>query len=502
MSKRLLTVLGGSDYLVTYDFTVDVGDTFNRTNASVLGDTDGGLIDGVSGGSGITWIDQVGTWRIVSNRASASAVVSLTAIATVETNKVDGVICASIVNAGSFGITARYVDANNYIKCYIASNTVNIVEIVESSTKVLMNKAATYVEGAELVIRMDGLRLSLEYNGVYYGFVTVNAAFATSTLHGLWTNGAASTWSADSWHFISLPAYQSTQRPSIVKVIEGEYLVTHAVRGDATRCVEYELYQEKAVLAGYAFTSNVRHIMGQNLVTIATGAKTVLSNGVGWESAGLIGAEADAQGDYGYFGSVHQSEQLVSIGFTLRKHVTILRWKRYYLSNIQITQNINTVYPKDKATIIGTTILTHSFGTDLLTVSKSYTYETGYKIYGQYGAMYPILNPSMDTYKVGDNDAALMVLDGNAKNLNTETAILKAWLSTGDFTVNLFLPTGYPSSENNWTKSGGYKAWFKDNADGNVKFYVNFVSTNFTDVVAAVNSSHIFQYFVDNGIPA
>lgn len=495
--------MGGSDYLETYDFTVDVGDTFNRTSTTELGSTDGGLIDGISGGSGVAWTEQVGTWRIISNRASAETVVSSTAIATVETNKVNGIICASIVMGGSFGITARFVDSSNYVRCYVTATALVVSEIVGgAAANVLINKDITYVEGAELVVRLDGLRISVEYNGVYYGFANINAAFATSTLHGLWTNGAASTWSADSWHFISLPAYQLTQRPSIVQTLVGEYLVTHAVRGDATRCVEYELYQEKAILAGYAFTSNVRHIMGQNLVTIATGAKTVLSNGSGWESAGLIGADADAQGDYGYFGSTHQSEQLVSITMKLRKHVTISRWKRYYLSNIQITQNINTVYPKDKATIIGTTILTHSFGTDLLTVSRSHTYETGYKIYGQYGAMYPILNPTMDTYKVGANAAALMVLDDGAKNLNTETATYKAWLSTGDFTVNLFLPTGYPSSENNWTKSGGYKGWFKDNADGNVKFYVNFVSTGFDGVVAAVNSSHIFQYFVDNGIPA
>jgi hypothetical protein len=355
-----------------------------------------------------------------------------------------------------------------------------------------------YVADAELVVRLDGLRISMEYNGTYIGSATINVAFAAATSHGVYVNAAASTFNFDEWHFINLPSYASVQSPSIVQVLVGEYLITTPVRNDTTRFSEYDIRHEKTTVAGYAFTSNVRHLFGIDLVTIATGAKSTVGNGQGWESAGLIGADADLVGDYGYFGSIHQSEQLQAFTLSLSGAASLPRWKRVYCRWIAIDQAINTIYPKDKTTVIGTTTMRHYFTGDTLSVMRLHTYSAGYQIYGWYAAMMNVDNPYVDWYKVGDEAAAAMVLDDGAKNLGTETSYYRAWLNGGDFTVVMHLPTGGPDNSGDWSKSGNFKGWFKDNATSPQKFYANYVDSDFADRVAAVASQHTVQYWVEN----
>lgn len=491
----LISLLGGDGIYRDVPFTLAASDSFNRAS---IGSTDGAGIDGVTGGSGLAWVNQIGTWGITSNRARAATVVSNVAIATVNTGQVNGIVCARLATVSAAGVVLRYVDSSNYVRAYVVSPNVLVVQTVAGVNTTLLSKAATYVADAEIVVTLDGLRLGLEYNGTYYGSVTLNAAFASSTLHGMYVNAAGSTLNLDEWHFITPPTFEAVNQSSALKLCAGEYMMTTPVRGDLTRCAEWDLRQEKVILAGYSFTSNVFHLHGARLVTVATGAKSLLSTNQGWESAGQIGATGDVEGGYGYFGSTHQSEQLTSVSISSRGALS--RWRRYY-SPVLVTQAINTIYPKDKATVIGTTQLVHSFNASGLTVSRSHNYSAGYQIFNWYGAMLPVSYPEMDQYQVGTEAAAAMVRDDAPKNLNTQAAIYRAWKAGGDFTFQMELPSGGPNDSGSWALAGNYKGWFKDNASGDGKFYANHADGVFSGRTNAVASSHTVRYLVVTGIP-
>lgn len=473
-------------------FSLAASDNFNRAS---LGSTNGAGIDGVTGGDGIPWVAQIGTWSITSNRARAATVVSNVAIATVNTGQVNGVVCARLATVSATGLVLRYIDSNNYVRAYIVSPNVLIVQTVAGSPTTLLSKAATYVADAEMVVTLDGLRLGIEYNGVYYGSVTINSVFASSTLHGMYVNAAGSTLNFDEWHFINPPTFLPLNQSSVLKLCSGEYMVTTPMIGDLTQCVEWEIRQEKLILGGYSFTSNVYHLHGAKLVTVASGLKSLLSTNSGWESAGQIGASGDTEGNYGYFGSTHQSEQLVSVTLPNKS-----RWIRYY-EPISFYQNINTIYPKDKVSVIGTTQIRHSFRSNGLTISRYHTYSAGYMIFNWYGAMLPVAYPEMNRYQVGSAAAAAFTRDDGAKNLNTAAAVYRAWNIGGNFTFCMELPSGGPNDGGSWALAGNYKGWFKDNASGDGKFYANHADGTFAGRTNAVASSHTARYWVQNGIP-
>lgn len=488
----------GGQFLKVVPFTLSASDSFNRANGA-LGTTDGVGIDGIAGGSGLSWVEQVGTWGITSNRARANTVVANNAIATVDTGKTDGVICAKITTSSAGGVIARYVDANNYARVRVTTTSIDVIQIIGGASTTLWSLASVvYIADADIVVRLDGNRISLEYNGEYYGSWALDVSLAASTLHGIYVNAAGSGLNISEWHFINLPEFQVIEHPSILQPLTGEYLITTPLRGESgVRCAEWDVRQEKVKISGYTWTSNTRHLFGLKLVTIANGSKVVLSDGQGWEAAGSIGADADLEATYNYFGSIHQNEQCQSCVVSVRGMASVPRWKRVYCTSLTIDQNINTIYPADKTSVIGTTKMRHSFDSAGLRVNRTHTYQPGYKIYTFYGAMMPINNPLLDTYQVGENASAVMVMDGNPKNLNTETSIFKSWAAGGNYRVVMSLPTGGPSDPADWSKAVGFKGWFKDNADGKGKHYVNFVSGNFADRVTAETSSHIVQYWVE-----
>lgn len=490
--KPATPLINRGEIEVNYPFGLAASDSFNRAS---IGSTDGAGIDGITGGAGLPWVAQVGTWGITSNRARATTVVSNVAIATVDTGQVNGIVCARLATVSATGVVLRYVDSSNYIRAYIVSPNVLIVQTLAGSNTTLLTKAAPYVADAEMVVTLDGLRLGLEYNGIYYGSATINSAFASSTLHGMYVNAAGSTLNIDEWHFITPPEFHPLNQASVLKLCAGEYMATTPVQGDLTRCAEWDLRQEKLILGGYSFTSNVFHLHGARLVTVATGAKSLLSTNQGWESAGQIGADADTEGNYGYFGSTHQSEQMVTFSGPERK-----RWIRYYAPAI-FDQTINTIYPRDKTTVIGTTQLRHQFKKTGLTVSRAHTYSAGYQIFNWYGAMLGVSYPEMDQYQVGAAAAAAMVRDDAAKNLNTQAALYRAWKAGGNYTLCMDLPSGGPNDSGSWALAGNYKGWFKDNTSGDGKFYANHADGAFAGRTPAVASSHTTRYWVQNGIP-
>ena len=496
------------DYVGSVPFTLAASDSFDRANGG-LGSTDGAGTDGVTGGSGKVWTAQWGTWAIATNTARATALDggSAFAIATIDTGETDGVIMskANAVSSLTVAHVVRFVDVDNQVQVRMnQAGAWNVRQIIGggSGSVLLSGSGVSWVQGAELITRLDGLRLSIEYNGEYLGSIEINVAFASSTIFGMLLNAASSVVNFEEWHFIKLPVYESRNGASVVKANVGEYLITTPMIGDLTRCAEWAMRQEKLTVAGYAFTSNVRRIYDLSLVTVSTGAKEVLqSGGNGWESAQTIGADADVVGDYGFFGTVHQSEQSQSFAISATTH-TISRWNRYY-SPVTILQTINTIYPADKATTIGTTTLQHLFTSTGLWLTRSHTYEAGYKLYSAYGAMMPFNTAAsvIDRYQVGTEDAAAIAADGATKNLGTLATIFRAWLDGGDFTLVMQLPTGGPENTLGYTNAPDYAGWMSDNATTPQKFYANYVDTTFGDRITAATSAHTVRYYIENGTP-
>lgn len=56
----------------TVSFTLAASDSFNRADNTVLGNTDGAGIDGVTGGSGLAWVNQVGTFEVTADVTRAT----------------------------------------------------------------------------------------------------------------------------------------------------------------------------------------------------------------------------------------------------------------------------------------------------------------------------------------------------------------------------------------------------------------------------------------------
>lgn len=161
---------------------------------SAFGTSDGlGHAEGVnggigSGGSGLSWTQDVGTWTIFSAGAKPATVVSSRAIATVNTSKADVVVSASHTSSGgSGGIIARYVDSSNYIRLtYNGANLILTKRLAGTDTD-LFTTAATYVAGAPITLVCEGTKFRAFYNNVAVGAeqTIADAALQSGTRQGL-----------------------------------------------------------------------------------------------------------------------------------------------------------------------------------------------------------------------------------------------------------------------------------------------------------------------------
>ena len=101
----------------TYTPTPTASDSFDRTNSSALGSTDGAGV-GESGGSGLAWTEESGDWKIASNRLVCDTLDGGTsrAQATVDTGVSDGVVrCTMRGAAGSSpSLLFRFNDDDNF----------------------------------------------------------------------------------------------------------------------------------------------------------------------------------------------------------------------------------------------------------------------------------------------------------------------------------------------------------------------------------------------------
>lgn len=157
--------------------------------------TTGGAGSEESGGTGLTWTAQKGTWGSAAGVASCSALTDSLGIATVPCGTANVIAEAVITrSAGNMGMALRYTDADNYIKVYYDGTNWQVDDIVGGTPNtILAATAATYGATKRTVVSLNGTKLRL-----YYGDAAVGAesttAVTTGNAHGLFTTNTGATF--------------------------------------------------------------------------------------------------------------------------------------------------------------------------------------------------------------------------------------------------------------------------------------------------------------------
>jgi hypothetical protein len=174
-----------------------VSDAFTRANGA-LGNTDGGG-SSESGGSGLAWTAQLGTWAIATNKATCSAVDGTAAvgIATAPSAKTDVQVEAVCTRtAGVTGIVVRYADASNYVIAYHDGTNIKMDKVVGGVTTNLISAAVTYAATARIIVSALGTKFRLYYGDSQRGAeqTVSDTGLQTGTAHGLYTTDTGATF--------------------------------------------------------------------------------------------------------------------------------------------------------------------------------------------------------------------------------------------------------------------------------------------------------------------
>jgi hypothetical protein len=147
-----------------------------------------------SGGSGLTWTANAGTWTISSNKAVCSELgVGGFGIATVNVSTANVIHTVAITRAGgNVGLVVRYTDSDNYIYAYHDGTNAVLVKKVTGSDTTKISGASAYSAGAELRVVVDGSYLALYYNQALIGSVS-DASIPTGTRVGLYSSHTGNT---------------------------------------------------------------------------------------------------------------------------------------------------------------------------------------------------------------------------------------------------------------------------------------------------------------------
>jgi len=295
------------------------------------------------------------------------------------------------------------------------------------------------------------------------------------------------------------------------EALTGDWLVQLPILGEASNRIvaEYRLRQIDHNLSGWSFSSRCWHILGLRVIDLNGSMSPITLQNIeasAWEYAYTIGADADEQADYDFFGAIHQAQKSTSFAISLdgRDLGDVPMGRICYGERLVVVQTMDTYYPKDKATVIGASTLTHTFDYEMgLDVRHSHTYSEGYRLYASYSAMMPTNNDDsagIDTIQVGTNALQSRDYDGSVKNIGTEGSNAVGWHSfVHSYRTVMELPAGGPDTDGAWTHSGEYKMWFNDLAPaitGLGKFYVNYVTGDFASRVTATASEHWTRYRV------
>jgi hypothetical protein len=170
--------------------TDTASDSFNRADGELAGSaTDGNGHPGHTGGSGKTWTARVGDVHVISNKARPNSLAG--GIATITYDCGAGILdvthAASLYHVSGYdGIVVRFKDNDNYVYAWHTGVQVQLIKLVATVSTTLISVASTYVDGAEIRIRVAGTRFKLYYNNVYIGQALINDAdLQTGTSCGL-----------------------------------------------------------------------------------------------------------------------------------------------------------------------------------------------------------------------------------------------------------------------------------------------------------------------------
>lgn len=175
-------------------FAPIASDAFTRANGA-LGNTGGGGSE-ESGGSGLAWTAQAGTWGVATNKAACSALTGA-GFATANASSVNVMIEAVVTrSAGNAGLVARYADANNYIIAYHDGTNMHLDKVVAGTPTSLINAATTYSATARTILSLSGTGVRLYYNEALVGAqqTVSDAGLQTGTAHGLYTTDTGATF--------------------------------------------------------------------------------------------------------------------------------------------------------------------------------------------------------------------------------------------------------------------------------------------------------------------
>lgn len=150
-----------------------------------------------SGGAGLAWTADVGTWIATAGVASASVLVSSVAIATINCGKANHVVMVNCtLVAGTMSIIVRWVDANNFVQVRVTPTNNQLVKVVAGVTTTVQDSAVTYVAGAQLVVASEGTKFRRYYNNVFVGAeqTIADAALQSPTAIGLRSTDTGNTF--------------------------------------------------------------------------------------------------------------------------------------------------------------------------------------------------------------------------------------------------------------------------------------------------------------------
>lgn len=138
------------------------GSSFGTTDG--LGHREGQQSEVGSGGDGVLWTQNLGTWSVSSGEATPDTLSGGEAIATVETNETDVVLVVEPVrSAGEVGV-AGWVDSDNYVLAYHDGSNIVVKEVVATVENTLSTTAFAYSAGAHLSLAVDSGGYRVFYN--------------------------------------------------------------------------------------------------------------------------------------------------------------------------------------------------------------------------------------------------------------------------------------------------------------------------------------------------
>lgn len=159
--------------------------------------TDGGGLTGVeAGGSGKTWVADLGNWGIVGGKAVCGVLSGGQGIATIDYGKTDVWLEAKATRAaGNVGLILNYVDASNHVRAYHDGTNAKLDLLTTAGGAVnKLTAEVAYAAGGRIIVRAIGTDYRFWYNTTHIGSTTISdATVRAATKHGLYTTNTGNS---------------------------------------------------------------------------------------------------------------------------------------------------------------------------------------------------------------------------------------------------------------------------------------------------------------------